>query len=371
MAAKNPSMYGSSSSRSIWDKEYGRSKENCASNEVAEGSLPQPTEDRSVVVNVEATSSNTEHLFGPWMLVDTRRRRASLNKATPRVVECAKVWKDNSIGSRFLTLEVTTKIVLDTVNDEVGMTDTNVPSVVVLDIVTPSKMITVESLHIKEVDVVVIESNHRGQHTDILISDKTPQKTCSTSGKMAKLRVVSLEIPLLLPVDVLSKSSDRDKDVVPIVDGVKGPNHNIQAVDVGWQATSSRQFTIKFAYSLQIGIPHGPHDILWKTLQSFQDLQRIKTFLWLVCREQVMNNVERCRYHFALDSRCPRCNVVVEDLNHLIRFYPAAMVVWVEVIKADKFTTFLSLASIVGCGLMCYSKVSLQKKIGIEIYSLG
>ncbi|KAK9042443.1 hypothetical protein V6N11_017517 [Hibiscus sabdariffa] len=188
MAAKNPSMYGSSSSR-------------------------------SVVVNVEATSSNTEHLFGPWMLVDTRRRRASLNKATPRVVECAKVWKDNSIGSRFLTLEVTTKIVLDTVNDEVGMTDTNVPSVVVLDIVTPSKMITVESLHIKEVDVVVIESNHRGQHTDILISDKTPQKTCSTSGKMAKLRVVSLEIPLLLPVDVLSKSSDRDKDVVPIVDG--------------------------------------------------------------------------------------------------------------------------------------------------------
>ncbi|KAK8550683.1 hypothetical protein V6N12_039379 [Hibiscus sabdariffa] len=71
------------------------------------------------------------------------------------------------------------------------------------------------------------------------------------------------------------------------------PNPVLDVDGVGWQATKDRKFTVKSAYLLQTSFPYGPHDIIWKVIQRFRGLQRIRTFLWLVCRGQVMTNAER------------------------------------------------------------------------------
>ncbi|KAL4355451.1 hypothetical protein GQ457_06G008470 [Hibiscus cannabinus] len=110
-----------------------------------------------------------------------------------------------------------------------------------------------------------------------------------------------------------------------------------------WKGTVQGNFTVKSAYIIRCG-PTIPDDgKLWKTLNKYRGLQRIKIFLWLVCLERVMTNSERVRRHISDNAGCSLCGALIEDVNHLLRWCPQAIGIWTSLIKPDFLHQFLTM----------------------------
>ncbi|KAL4298080.1 hypothetical protein GQ457_12G018940 [Hibiscus cannabinus] len=110
-----------------------------------------------------------------------------------------------------------------------------------------------------------------------------------------------------------------------------------------WNGIVQGHFTVKSAYIIRCG-PTVPDDgKLWKTLNKYRGLQRIKIILWLVCLERVMTNSERVRRHISDNAGCSLCGALFEDVNHLSRWCPQAIGIWTSLIKPDFLHQFLTM----------------------------
>ncbi|KAL4311507.1 hypothetical protein GQ457_01G027580 [Hibiscus cannabinus] len=47
--------------------------------------------------------------------------------------------------------------------------------------------------------------------------------------------------------------------------------------------------------------------------------QRLRVFLWVVCCQKLMTNLERCNCHIGLSSLCPSCFAADESIFHVLR----------------------------------------------------
>ncbi|KAK8600934.1 hypothetical protein V6N12_050779 [Hibiscus sabdariffa] len=88
---------------------------------------------------------------------------------------------------------------------------------------------------------------------------------------------------------------------------------------VGWKLQPDLPFSVKTAYIVRCGAMVGENEALWKVIHKFQGLQRIKIFLWLLCKNKIMTNAERARRHSIGDDRCPLCLSSLEYVNHLFQ----------------------------------------------------
>ncbi|KAK9030877.1 hypothetical protein V6N11_032283 [Hibiscus sabdariffa] len=78
-----------------------------------------------------------------------------------------------------------------------------------------------------------------------------------------------------------------------------------------WKGNVQGNFTVKSAYVIWCG-PTAPNDgKLWKTLHKYRGLQRVKTFLWLVCLGWVLTNSERVRRHISDNAGCTLCGELI------------------------------------------------------------
>ncbi|KAE8684745.1 hypothetical protein F3Y22_tig00111105pilonHSYRG00339 [Hibiscus syriacus] len=84
-------------------------------------------------------------------------------------------------------------------------------------------------------------------------------------------------------------------------------------------------------------------DPVWKAINNYKGLQRIKICLWLLSWGEIMTNVERLKRHFTNNGNCPCCNNDLEDVDHLFRKCSMIMPIWVTLIKDEKLEEFLSM----------------------------
>ncbi|KAK8984515.1 hypothetical protein V6N11_047736 [Hibiscus sabdariffa] len=54
-----------------------------------------------------------------------------------------------------------------------------------------------------------------------------------------------------------------------------------------WSHTPNGNIQVKSAYWSRMGIQSEPLEHVWKTIQDFKGLPRIKHFLWLLCHEKL------------------------------------------------------------------------------------
>lgn len=102
-----------------------------------------------------------------------------------------------------------------------------------------------------------------------------------------------------------------------------------QAIDkIYWNGEPSGKFTIKSALQLirsdWLDTDHPCWKRTWKMLLP----QRIKFFLWLVLRDRLMTNSNRFLRHLTTDPRCRSCGAVEETLEHVLRSFPSAALIW-------------------------------------------
>ncbi|KAK8478701.1 hypothetical protein V6N11_057300 [Hibiscus sabdariffa] len=75
---------------------------------------------------------------------------------------------------------------------------------------------------------------------------------------------------------------------------------------------------------MRLNLPSSGVDSIWKLIHRSRTLPRIKSFLWLVCKDRVLTNAERLRRHIANTAKCVSCGARVEDLDHLLQQCPFA-----------------------------------------------
>ncbi|KAK9011259.1 hypothetical protein V6N11_044113 [Hibiscus sabdariffa] len=66
-------------------------------------------------------------------------------------------------------------------------------------------------------------------------------------------------------------------------------------------------------------------------------------FLWLVCHERVLTNVEKRRRRLTQVSSCAICGDGREGLDHFLRFCPPTLWRWNQLIRSDASNEFNTL----------------------------
>lgn len=66
----------------------------------------------------------------------------------------------------------------------------------------------------------------------------------------------------------------------------------------------------------------------WHWIWKLKTPQKLKGFCWLLFNGRLLTNQQRCIRGLTTDDRCPRCNLNVEDLHHLLRECPKAKEIW-------------------------------------------
>ncbi|KAK8505431.1 hypothetical protein V6N12_067397 [Hibiscus sabdariffa] len=112
---------------------------------------------------------------------------------------------------------------------------------------------------------------------------------------------------------------------------------------VGCCVGKDRQFSVSLTYTARCGPTVPVYDGLWKQINIFWRLQRVETFLWLICCNRVMINAERVRHHFSIDASCLICGFRDETISHLFWTCLVAIVVWKYVVKLSKHEEFLDM----------------------------
>ncbi|KAE8700193.1 hypothetical protein F3Y22_tig00110560pilonHSYRG00091 [Hibiscus syriacus] len=101
----------------------------------------------------------------------------------------------------------------------------------------------------------------------------------------------------------------------------------------GWKWDKHRQFSTKSAYArCSPPVEHAVGSI-WSLLASYKGLPRVKSLLWLICKNKLLSNEERARRHMANHSACSICGATVESVSHIFRDCVIARAVWGNLIK--------------------------------------
>ncbi|KAK8639795.1 hypothetical protein V6N13_138164 [Hibiscus sabdariffa] len=124
---------------------------------------------------------------------------------------------------------------------------------------------------------------------------------------------------------------------------IKGPLPSMADATIGWKLSSTKQFDLRTVYEVRLGGLDVSPDKVWRIIHRFWGLQRIRIFLWLVCMNKVLTNEECRRRHFTQDACCPICHHMVEDGNHMLRFFPHSLAIWQQLIIPGKLNVFLGM----------------------------
>ncbi|KAK9036976.1 hypothetical protein V6N11_021899 [Hibiscus sabdariffa] len=130
---------------------------------------------------------------------------------------------------------------------------------------------------------------------------------------------------------------------LPILLHIAANNEPLSATSkdsVGRKLRVDLQLSIKFAYAIRRGAIAGVNEDLWKATHKFRRLQRVKIYLWLLSKNKLMTKAKMVRQHFMKDSWCSLCASLHEDADHLFQQCPQSVLIWSEVVKADKLDEF-------------------------------
>ncbi|KAL4377256.1 hypothetical protein GQ457_02G034900 [Hibiscus cannabinus] len=112
---------------------------------------------------------------------------------------------------------------------------------------------------------------------------------------------------------------------------------------IGWKDDPKRAFTISSAYSKILCEPRLEVDDYWCIIWRLKVPQRIRSFLWLAMRGNLLTNAECRQRHMTLAEECDICHNGAEDVNHILRESLGAAVTWIKLVRPDRVTKFFSM----------------------------
>ncbi|KAK3204897.1 hypothetical protein Dsin_018943 [Dipteronia sinensis] len=85
-----------------------------------------------------------------------------------------------------------------------------------------------------------------------------------------------------------------------------------------WGWSKNGEFSVKTAYD---GCLNTDRNAVWnwKFIWKLHLPPRVQYFLWLVMHEKIFTNSQRAARGMDSDGFCPRCEVAIEDTDHLLR----------------------------------------------------
>ena len=95
-----------------------------------------------------------------------------------------------------------------------------------------------------------------------------------------------------------------------------------------WAMTANGDFSTKTTYNtLDDPIPAHPTNI-WKRIWKLCVPQRLGIFIWVILHGKALTNEERYKKSFTIDPFYYCCTGQSEDLDHVFRSCPKAMMIW-------------------------------------------
>ncbi|CAN1149430.1 Putative ribonuclease H protein At1g65750 [Linum perenne] len=152
--------------------------------------------------------------------------------------------------------------------------------------------------------------------------------------------------------------------------GMTAPSNKLSADSISWGLEASGRFSVKFAYLFLKDLRDGDEGTVWKKVWGWDGPAKIRQFLWLTAHGKIMTNEERCKRRVATDASCPECRGGCEDVEHVLRRYCFADLVWQEVLPD------MALSSTSATGFMDWWHRGLsdgEKKLvfGVATWSYG
>ncbi|MBA0769986.1 hypothetical protein Gotri_018671, partial [Gossypium trilobum] len=99
--------------------------------------------------------------------------------------------------------------------------------------------------------------------------------------------------------------------------------------------TTSGSFFVKSTYEkLREGLWNSKESI-WQLPWKFQGLQRVRFFIWLTLKEQLLTNAEKTRRGIGMNIACGICGHDYENVLHVLRDCIAAKDIWNQLIPTD------------------------------------
>lgn len=100
---------------------------------------------------------------------------------------------------------------------------------------------------------------------------------------------------------------------------------------IGWKDEASGNFSINSAYNIAIGISESTEAAKLNNIWKLRVPNCIRSFLWLVRHGRLMTNRYRQRVGLTANDKCWLCEHIIEDVEHVLRKYPATDSLWKEV----------------------------------------
>ncbi|KAE8656904.1 hypothetical protein F3Y22_tig00116997pilonHSYRG00576 [Hibiscus syriacus] len=98
----------------------------------------------------------------------------------------------------------------------------------------------------------------------------------------------------------------------------------------------------KSAYIKKLSSDVEVNQSIWRCIVKCPELSRVKSFLWLICKNRVLKNEERERKSMASDPDCSICGAAVESLSYILQCV-VARETRNNIIKPEQMREFLQL----------------------------
>lgn len=126
------------------------------------------------------------------------------------------------------------------------------------------------------------------------------------------------------------------------IKGIPPPLSSAGPDKIAWSHTSSGNFSVKTTYKVLREGKWNLKDEKWKSVWKMSVPQRVCFFIWTALQGRLLNNAERVRRGFAVDSSCPVCGYHSEDILHILRDCTAAKDVWNQISLSNHLLNFFS-----------------------------
>ncbi|KAL4378119.1 hypothetical protein GQ457_02G027990 [Hibiscus cannabinus] len=130
-------------------------------------------------------------------------------------------------------------------------------------------------------------------------------------------------------------------EAIPFVVGIPPPL--VGTCDVlSWNSTLAGNFIVVSAYARLLELVWEAIDPKWSWVWSLAVTPRIRMFIWLLLKQRLMTNEERCRRGFSFDASCPCCGCVSESIIHILQDCPRTRSLWYSIVTQDHHVLFFT-----------------------------
>ncbi|KAK8981729.1 hypothetical protein V6N11_028134 [Hibiscus sabdariffa] len=114
---------------------------------------------------------------------------------------------------------------------------------------------------------------------------------------------------------------------IPFVIGIPPPFED--ACDaLSWNSTPTVIFSVASAYAHLLEPAWEAIDPKWSWVWSLAVTPRIRMFIWLILKQRLMTNEERCRRGLSSNASCLCCGCVSESIIRILRDYSPTRALW-------------------------------------------